>query len=113
MEVSVKLGLVMVVLPLSIWVQVIFATEVGEGACLSKRDVYVVDSEGDRSCCWLFCVGPVVWELVGAEFGVGEVEFKYLCERGDQVGLLLQTGLGAAEGEEVIGVCDGLGGWVQ
>ena len=89
MEVSVKLGLVMVVLRLSVWVQVILATEVGEGACLSERDVYVVDSEGDRGCCWLFRVGPVVWELVGAKFGMGKVEFKYLCKRGDQVGLLL------------------------
>ena len=89
MEVSVKLGLVMVVLRLSVWVQVILATEVGEGACLSERDVYVVDSEGDRSCCWLFRVGPVVWELVGAKFGMDEVKFKYLGERGYQVGLLL------------------------
>ena len=57
---------------------------------MSERDVYVVDSEeGDRSCCWLFCVGPVVWEFIGAEFGMGEVAFEYLCERGDQVGLLL------------------------
>ena len=89
MEVSVKLGLVVVVLRLSVWVQVIMATEVGEGACVSERDVYVVDSESDRSCCWLFRMGPVVWELVGAEFDMGEVEFEYLCERGDQVGLLL------------------------
>jgi hypothetical protein len=89
MEVSVKLGLVMVVLRLSIRVQVILATEVGEGACLSKRDVYVVDSESDRSCCWLFHVGPVVWELVGAKFGMGEVKFEYLGERRYQVGLLL------------------------
>ena len=87
--VSVKLGRVMVVLRLSVGVQVILATEVGEGACLSERNVCVVDSEGDRSCCWLFCVGPVVWELIGAEFGMGEVEFEYLCERGDQVSLLL------------------------
>ena len=77
MEVSVKLGLVMVVLRLFIRVQVILATEVGEGACLSKRDVYVVD------------VGPVVWELVGAKFGMGEVKFEYLGERRYQVGLLL------------------------
>ena len=88
-EVSVELGLVMVELRLSIWVQVIFATDVGEGACLSKGDVYVVDSESDRSCCWLFHVGPVIWELVGAKFGRGEVEFEYLGERGYQVGLLL------------------------
>ena len=89
MEVSVKLGLVMVVVRLSLWVQVIFATAVGESTCLSKGDVYVVDSEGDRSCCRLFHEGPVIWELVGAEFGMGEVEFKYLGERGYQVGLLL------------------------
>ena len=48
---------------------------------MSERDVYVVDSEGGRRCCWLFSVGPVVWVLVGAEFGMGEFEFKYLCER--------------------------------
>ena len=89
MEMSVKLGLVMVVLRLSFWVQVILATKVGEGACLSERDVYVVDSEGDRSCCRLFRVGPVVWELVGIEFGMGRVEFEYLCKRGNQIGLLL------------------------
>ena len=62
MEMSVKLGLVMVVLQFSFWVQVILTTKVGEGACLSERDVYVVDSEGDRSCCWLFRVAPVVWK---------------------------------------------------
>ena len=56
---------------------------------MSERDVYVVDSEDDRGCCWLFRVGPVVWELVGAEFGMGKVKFEYLCERGDQIGLLL------------------------
>ena len=56
---------------------------------MSERDVYVVDLEGDRSCCWLFCMGPVVWELVGAEFGMGEVKFEYLGERRYQVGLLL------------------------
>ena len=89
MEVSVELGLVMVVLRLSVWVQVVLATEVREGACLSKRDVCVVDSEGDRSCCWLVRMGPVVWELVGAKFGVGEVKFEYLGERRDQVCLLL------------------------
>ena len=38
---------------------------------MSERDVYVVDSKDDRGCCWLFRVGPVVWELVGAEFGMG------------------------------------------
>ena len=48
---------------------------------MSERDVYVVDSEGDRSGCWLFRVGPVVWKLVGAEFGMGEVKFEYLCKR--------------------------------
>ena len=79
-EIAVKLGLVMIVLRLSVWVQVILAAQVGEGACLSKWDVDVVDSEGDRRCCWLFSVGPVVWELVGAEFGMGEVEFEYLCK---------------------------------
>ena len=56
---------------------------------MSERDICVVDLESDRSCCWLFHVGPVVWELVGAEFGMGKVEFEYLCKRGYQVGLLL------------------------
>ena len=47
---------------------------------MSERVVYVVDSEGDRrSCCWLFCVGPVVWELVGAEFGMWARSSSNIC----------------------------------
>ena len=44
MEVSVKLGLVMVELRLSFGVQVILATYVGESARLSEKDVDVVDT---------------------------------------------------------------------
>ena len=70
----------MVELRLPFWVQVVLAALVGEGASLSERDVDVVDAESDRRHCWLFSVGPVEWELVGAEFGMGEVELEYLCE---------------------------------
>ena len=88
-EVSVKLGLVMVELRLSFWVQVVLATYVGESACLSERDVDVVDAKIDRGHCRLLSVGPVVRKLVGAEFGVGKVQFKNLCKGGDKISLLL------------------------
>ena len=48
----------------------------------------------------------MVWEFVGVEFGVGEVQFKDGCECGYQVSLLLEAGDGAADREEVIGVGD-------
>ena len=48
----------------------------------------------------------MVWEFVGAEFGVGEVQFKDGCECGYQVCLLLKAGDDAADREEVIGVGD-------
>ena len=54
----------------------------------------------------------MVWEFVGAEFAVGEVQFKDGCECGYQVSLLLEAGVGAADGEEVIGVGDCLCGGI-
>ena len=48
----------------------------------------------------------MVWEFVGTEFGVGEVQFKDGCKCGYQVRLLLEAGDGAADREEVIGVGD-------
>ena len=56
---------------------------------MSERDVDVVESESDRRRCWLLSVGPMVRKLVGAKFGVGEVELEYLCEVRDKIGLLL------------------------
>ena len=50
-------------------------------------------------------VNSMVREFVGAEFGVGEVQFKDGCECGYQVSLLLEAGDGAA-GREIIGVGD-------
>ena len=47
---------------------------------MSERDVDIVDLESDRRCCGLLSMGPVVRKLVGAEFGMGEVKLKYLCE---------------------------------
>ena len=44
----------------------------------------------------------MVWEFVGTEFGVGEVQFEDGCECGYQVGLLLEASDGAADGEEVV-----------
>ena len=51
-------------------------------------------------------VSSMVWEFVGAEFGVGEVQFKNGGECSYQVGLLLEAGDGAADREEVISVGD-------
>ena len=48
----------------------------------------------------------MVWEFVGTEFGVGEVQFIDSCEWGYQVRLLLEAGDGAADREEVISVGD-------
>ena len=57
-------------------------------------------------------VGSIVWEFVGVEFGVGEVQFKDGCKCGYQVGLLLEAGDGAADREEVISLgnclCQGI-----
>ena len=47
-------------------------------------------------------VDSIVWEFVSAEFGVGEIQFEDGCECGYQVGLLLEAGDGAADGEEVV-----------
>ena len=44
----------------------------------------------------------IVWEFVGAEFGVGEIQFEDGCECGYQVGLLLKASDSAADGEEVV-----------
>ena len=41
----------------------------------------------------------MVWEFVGAEFGVGEVQFKNGGECSYQVRLLLEAGDGAADKE--------------
>ena len=71
MEVSVKLGLVMVELRLFFWVQIVLATYVGESACLSEREVDSVDAKIYRRRCRLLSVGSVVWELICTEFGVG------------------------------------------
>ena len=51
-------------------------------------------------------VSSMVWEFVGTEFGVGEVQFKDGGKCGYQVCLLLEAGDGAADREEVIGVGD-------
>ena len=48
----------------------------------------------------------VVWELIGTEFAGGKVKFKDLGVCCNQVGLLLQAGQVAAEGEEVIRLSD-------
>ena len=48
----------------------------------------------------------MVWEFVGAEFGVGEVQVENGCKCGYQVSLLLEAGDGAADREEVISVGD-------
>jgi hypothetical protein len=48
----------------------------------------------------------MVWEFVGAEFGVGEVQFKNGGKSSYQVRLLLEAGDGAADREEVIRVGD-------
>ena len=50
----------------------------------------------------------MVWEFVGTEFGVGEVQFKDGCECGYQVRLLLEAGDGAAGGSSCP---DRLVGW--
>ena len=51
-------------------------------------------------------VSAMVWEFVGAEFGVCEVQLKDGCKCGYQVRLLLEAGDGAADREEFIGVGD-------
>ena len=51
-------------------------------------------------------VSSMVWEFVGVEFGVGEVQFENGGECSYQVRLLLEAGDGAADREEVIGVGD-------
>ena len=50
---------------------------------MSERDVDVVDTEGDRECCWLLSVGPVVREFIGTEFGVGQIQFEDSGESGN------------------------------
>ena len=56
---------------------------------MAERDVDVVDSESDGRRWRLLSVGLEVRKLVGAEFGVGKVQFKDLCEGGDKISLLL------------------------
>ena len=58
-------------------------------------------------------VDSMVWEFVGAEFGVGEVQFKDVCECGYQVGLLLEAGDGTADREEFNSVGDCLCRWIH
>ena len=55
----------------------------------------------------------IVWEFVGAEFGVGEIQFEDGCECGYQVGLLLEAGDGPADRKEVICLCNCLRQWIH
>ena len=73
---------------------------------MSEGDVHAFDLERERGSWRLAGVSSMVWEFVGAEFGVGEVQFKDGCECGYQVGLLLEAGDGTADREEVISVGD-------
>ena len=82
------------------------AAEVRERACLSERDVNAIGLEHEGRGGRLSGVGSMVWEFVGAEFGVGEVQFKNSCKCGYQVSLLLEADDGAADGEKVVGVSD-------
>ena len=66
----------MVKLRLPFWVQVVLAAQVREGSRLSEGNVRVVNSEGEGRRWWLLSVGSVVWEFIGTEFGVGQVQFK-------------------------------------
>ena len=59
------------------------AAEVRERACLSERDVDAVDLEQKGRGGRLSGMGSMVWEFVGAEFGVGEVQFENGCECSD------------------------------
>ena len=71
---------------------------------MSEGNVHAIDLERERGSWRLAGVSSMVWKFVGAEFGVGEVQFKNGCEGGYQVSLLLETGDGAADREEVISV---------
>ena len=51
-------------------------------------------------------MSTMIWELVGTEFSVGEIQFEDGCECSYQVGLLLEAGDGTADREEVISVGD-------
>ena len=65
-----------------------------------------LDEDGQECGGRLFRVNFVVWELIGTEFAGGKVKFEDLGECCNQVGLLLQAGQVAAEGEEVIRISD-------
>ena len=71
-----------------IWIQVKLAGEVRERVCLSERDVDAVDLQHKGRSGRLVGVDSMVWEFVGAEFGVGEVQLKNGGECGYQVRLL-------------------------
>ena len=66
----------MIKLRLPFWVQVVLAAQVHEGSRLSEGNVRIVNSEGEGRRWWLLSVGSVVWEFIGAEFCVGQVQFK-------------------------------------
>ena len=65
-----------------------------------------LDEDGQGCGGRLFRVNFVLWEFVGTEFAGGQVKFEDMGECCDQIGLLLQAGQVAAEGEEVIRICD-------
>ena len=58
--------------------------------------VHALDLERERGSWRLAGVSSMVWEFVGAVFGVGEVQFKNGGECGYQVHLLLEADDGAA-----------------
>ena len=79
----------MVVLGLVGRVKVVLAAKVGEGAFLPELDRLALDGNGQGCGCRLFRVDFMVGEFVCPKLACGQVEFKYLGECCDQVGLLL------------------------
>ena len=69
-EVSIELELVRIVLRLAFGVQVILASKICEGACLSQGDVRFVDSEDEWRCWWLLGVDAVISKFIGTELCV-------------------------------------------
>ena len=66
----------MIKLRLPFWVQVVLAAQVREGSRLSEGNVRIDNSEGEGRRWWLLSVGSVVWEFIGTEFCVCQVQFK-------------------------------------
>jgi hypothetical protein len=87
-------------------VKVILAAEVCEGSLLAELYRLALDEDGQGCGGRLFGVNFVVWKLIGTKFAGDQVKFEDLSECCNQVCLLLQAGKVAAEGEEVIRVCD-------